>query len=93
MEMAPRLPSVREGPLPSDATVAALRTLSEPHVQSFNFMLDQGLDEAVSNIPVCTHCHSSTSYFLDISLFRNLFSPPFTLCLPSLATGSHASSS
>jgi len=43
-------PSFRRGHLPSTTDVERLRTLTLPHVGSFNYFLDQGLNAGVSDI-------------------------------------------
>jgi DNA-directed RNA polymerase beta subunit len=43
-------PSFRRGHVPALEDVERLRTLSRPHVDSFNFFLDQGLKKAILDI-------------------------------------------
>jgi hypothetical protein len=45
------IPSIRSGPLPSTDSVLRINDLSLPHVESFNYMLDAGLQVAVADIP------------------------------------------
>ena len=50
VESARPLPSVARGALPSEKSVAALRGLIAPHVESFNWFLNEGIDLAVSSV-------------------------------------------
>ena len=45
------IPSARAGSLPASSRAARLDDLSAPHVQSFNFMLGEGLVLAVADLP------------------------------------------
>ena len=49
------LPSVRRGPFPAPSTRARLADLSRPHVESFNYMLDAGLAQAVAGVDARGH--------------------------------------
>jgi len=45
-----RVPSFRGGHLPAEEDVKRLRTLSAPHVESFNYFLEHGLDRGIKSI-------------------------------------------
>lgn len=45
-----RIPSFRDGHLPAKEDVERLRTLSAPHVDSFNYFLEVGLENGIKDI-------------------------------------------
>ena len=45
------LPSARQGPLPRQSTLSSLHALVEPHIASFNGLLDGGLSRSVAALP------------------------------------------
>jgi DNA-directed RNA polymerase beta subunit len=45
------LPSARQGPLPRQSTLSSLHALVEPHIASFNGLLDGGLARCASALP------------------------------------------
>lgn len=51
-----RVPSFRGGHLPAEEDVERLRTLSHPHVDSFNYFLDEGLDRGIKDIEPAELC-------------------------------------
>jgi hypothetical protein len=51
-----RVPSFRGGHLPAEEDVERLRTLSHPHVDSFNYFLDVGLDRGIKDIEPAEIC-------------------------------------
>jgi hypothetical protein len=51
-----RVPSFRGGHLPAQEDVERLRTLSHPHVDSFNYFLELGLDRGIKDIEASELC-------------------------------------
>lgn len=45
------IPSGRQGPLPSSTAAMRIKDITLPHIQSFNYMLDEGLAKAIADIP------------------------------------------
>lgn len=45
------IPSSRQGPLPSSTAALRMKDITAPHIQSFNYMLDEGLAKAIADIP------------------------------------------
>jgi hypothetical protein len=51
-----RIPSFRGGHLPAQEDVDRLRSLSHPHVDSFNYFLERGLDQGIKDIEPAEIC-------------------------------------
>ena len=46
-----KVPSSRHAAIPAASSTARINDLSKPHVESFSYMLDSGINECVADIP------------------------------------------